>query len=189
MTKLEKKFLIKIPNNVQVYYHSNKSFVFFKNSFSKKKLKVNLNLLFLKNKNNTKYIYITSKKIVNNKNFTKVNLKKTTKLKIENLLLQLMNTICIKLKLVGVGYKVLKKNESNLMHFKLGYSHDIFFKIPCFFKMNTLKKNILYISGNSYENLTTFASIIRSYKIPEPYKGKGILYLNEKINLKIGKKV
>ena len=51
------------------------------------------------------------------------------------------------------------------------------------------KSTIIYISGNSLNNVTQITSNIRSYKKPEPYKGKGILYFNEKIKLKPGKKV
>ena len=47
----------------------------------------------------------------------------------------------------------------------------------------------LFIYGNSYRNVTQTAALIRSYKKPEPYKGKGILYETEKIVLKEGKKV
>ena len=185
----EKKFLIKVPSSIKVYYHSNKNSILFKTFTKKKKLNLKLNLLFLKDKNNNSYIYVTTKQINNLKNYNKVNLEKITVLNIKRIFIQLLNTICLKLKLVGVGYKVSKIEESNLLHFKLGYSHSLFFKFPAYFNVNILKGNILYISGSSLENLSSFASIIRSYKVPEPYKGKGVLYLNEKIKLKIGKKV
>lgn len=186
--KLEKKFIIKVPNDVEVYYHSKKSFIFFKSSITKKRLKSNFNLLLLKNKNNSCYLYVTNEELDGIENKKKLSRKLITS-KIKTFLLELVSKICIKLKLIGVGYKISKLKNSNLLHFKLGYSHDLFFKYPSFFNVNVLRKNIIYVSGSSLKNLSTFASILRSYKVPEPYKGKGLLFLNEKIKLKIGKKV
>lgn len=77
----------------------------------------------------------------------------------------------------------------DLLHFKLGYSHFIYFKIPKNLKIFCLKANKLFILGNSYLFVTQIAALIRSYKVPEPYKGKGILYTTEKIALKEGKKI
>jgi large subunit ribosomal protein L6 len=51
------------------------------------------------------------------------------------------------------------------------------------------KATTIFISGSSNQNVSQTAALIRSYKKPEPYKGKGILYDNEKIVLKEGKKV
>jgi large subunit ribosomal protein L6 len=73
--------------------------------------------------------------------------------------------------------------------FKLGYSHSLYFKIPEQLIIFCLKFTKLFIYGNSYQNVTQIASLIRSYKKPEPYKGKGILYETEKILLKEGKKI
>lgn len=189
MRQLQKKFLIKIPNDVQVYYHSNKTSIVFKTSLKKKKIKLDSALLFLKDQTNSSYIYVTSKKINSKVNYTQINSRVTTVSQIKKIFIQLLNNICIKLKLVGVGYKVSRAKNSNILHFRLGYSHSIFFKCPFYFKIDILKGNIIYISGSSLENISSFAAIIRNYKLPEPYKGKGIFYLNEKIKLKIGKKV
>lgn len=75
------------------------------------------------------------------------------------------------------------------MQFKLGFSHSIYYKIPEALKIVPVKSVFIYVFGNSYYNVTQAAATIRSYKSPEPYKGKGILYENEKISLKEGKKV
>lgn len=77
----------------------------------------------------------------------------------------------------------------DLLHFKLGYSHHIYFRIPANLKICCLKANKLFVLGYSYLFVTQIASLIRSYKVPEPYKGKGIVYTTEKIILKEGKKV
>ena len=75
------------------------------------------------------------------------------------------------------------------MLLKLGYSHDIYLKIPRNLEISSLKFTKLFISGFSYGKITQTAALIQSYKYPEPYKGKGILYENQKIQLKEGKKI
>ena len=98
---------------------------------------------------------------------------------------------CKKLNLIGVGFRVSVLNvlDFNLLYFKLGYRHAIYFKVPKGLKVFCLKSNKLFIIGNSYLFVTQIAALIRSYKAPEPYKGKGILYASEKVVLKEGKKV
>merc|ERR1711966_193348 len=98
---------------------------------------------------------------------------------------------CKKLKLVGVGFRVslLQMFNMNLLHFKLGYSHQIYFRIPTDLKICCLKTNQIFIFGFSYLFVTQIASLLRSFKVPEPYKGKGILYTTEKITRKKGKKI
>jgi large subunit ribosomal protein L6 len=90
-----------------------------------------------------------------------------------------------------VGYRAFDVDnfENKLLLFKLGYSHSIYFKIPIESQIFCLKRTKLFIHGNSYQDITKIAAFIRSYKKPEPYKGKGILYETEKIILKEGKKV
>merc|ERR1712137_941156 len=106
-------------------------------------------------------------------------------------LLEVSVTLYKKLELVGVGYRVfsLENDLSSILHFKLGFSHPIYYKINYNMKALCFKSTNLYIFGNSFNQINQTASTIRSYKIPEPYKGKGILYQNEKIKLKEGKKV
>lgn len=93
----------------------------------------------------------------------------------------------IQLKLVGVGYKV-KTELGFILTFKLGYSHVVSIIIPVGLKVTCLKKSVISIFGSDKQQVNNFAAIIRSYKKPEPYKGKGILYQNEKIILKEGKR-
>ena len=95
-----------------------------------------------------------------------------------------------KLKLVGVSYKVYNKKLKNfdIIEFKLGYSHSIYLKPAKNVSVVCYKSNILFIQGNSFE-ISQQASIIKSYKTPEVYKGKGILYQNETVKLKQGKKI
>jgi large subunit ribosomal protein L6 len=110
---------------------------------------------------------------------------------LKQMLLDISNFFCKKLNLIGVGYRVstLKKTNTDLLHFKLGYSHFIYFKVPKNLKIFCLKSNKLFVVGCSYLFTTQIAALLRSYKVPEPYKGKGIVYATEKIVLKEGKKI
>ena len=110
---------------------------------------------------------------------------------LKQMLLEISLLCCKKLKLIGVGFRVssLKVLDFDLLYFKLGYSHAIYFKVPKTLNVFCLKNNKLFLIGNSSIFLTQVAALIRSYKIPEPYKGKGILYMSEKITLKEGKKI
>jgi len=96
-----------------------------------------------------------------------------------------------KLRLVGIGYKVFieKFVNNQFLILKLGYSHNIYFKIPNNIKIECLKSDKIFISGFSYTEVTQVASTLKAYKFPEIYKGKGILYENEKLLLKEGKKI
>jgi large subunit ribosomal protein L6 len=95
------------------------------------------------------------------------------------------------MKFIGVGYRAFPLEISNkkLLHLRLGYSHQIYFRFLNELNFFCFKFTKLFIFGNSYQYVTQFAALIRSCKPPEPYKGKGILYENEKISLKIGKRV
>jgi large subunit ribosomal protein L6 len=95
-----------------------------------------------------------------------------------------------RLKLNGIGYKFIIISKLNtIIHLKLGYSHSIYFKLPESVTAKLTKNNVLFLLSNSNEKLLTVSEAIRSCKIPDPYKGKGIMYANEKINLKLGKKL
>ena len=152
-------------------------------------LKLKINVV-----NSARAIEITSNSFYSMSNYEKKKIKSvqgTTIAVIKHLLLEIVSVVYLRLKLVGVGYKASKLESSggNLLMFKLGYSHLLYFKIPNKLGVFSLKFTKLFIYGNSYQDVSQIASIIRSYKAPEPYKGKGILYESEKISLKEGKKV
>lgn len=115
----------------------------------------------------------------------------TTVAKIKQILIESTYTLYQKLNLVGVGYRVFAHEQlKNQIYFKLGYSHLIYFKIPSELNTHCQKFTKLFLFGNcSFDLLTQTASQIRVCKLPEPYKGKGILYDQEKIVLKKGKKI
>jgi large subunit ribosomal protein L6 len=91
-----------------------------------------------------------------------------------------------KLKLRGIGYTA-EVLDNNLI-LKLGYSSNIIIKIPNAIKIKIKKRKIVKIMGCDLNQITQFGSIIRLNRVPEIYKGKGVLYFKEKIFLKIGKK-
>ncbi len=87
--------------------------------------------------------------------------------------------------LKGVGYKA--KVENDKLTLTLGFSHPVVLDIPKDIKIEIPTPTEIIINSNSKENLGQFAAIIREYRKPEPYKGKGVLYKGEQIIRKAGK--
>jgi len=174
-----------------MYYCNAKKIIIFANSFFQKAVILKTKLSINKNK---RIIKITRDPFFN----TSMNeIKKLKAIQgtqvslLKQILFDMSLFFCKKLNLKGVGFRVSLLNilGKNLLHFKLGYSHFIYFKIPKNLKIFCLKANTLFIQGHSYVFVTQIAALLRSYKAPEPYKGKGVLYTTEKIILKEGKKV
>ncbi len=90
-----------------------------------------------------------------------------------------------KLEIVGVGYR--GEVQGNLLKLSLGFSHPVLFPIPEGIKMDVEKQTLITIKGINKQLVGTIAAKLRSIKPPEPYKGKGIRYLGEKIRKKVGK--
>lgn len=90
-----------------------------------------------------------------------------------------------KLIVEGIGFK--SEVKGNMLNMALGFSHPVNVEIPADLKV-TAEKNVIIISGMNPENVGQFAAKIRSFKKPEPYKGKGIRYDGEVIRRKQGKK-
>ena len=86
----------------------------------------------------------------------------------------------------GVGYKATQKVK--VLELLLGYSHPINFQIPEDLKVEVPKPTQIKISGIDKQRVGQIAANIRSYRKPEPYKGKGIKYKDEIIRRKEGKK-
>jgi large subunit ribosomal protein L6 len=183
--------LIKIPKHTTIIYDSKKKFIVFIGPVRTKTLKLQLKLKIIKGLNLIGVTTDTFKKLSNNESKKIKALQGTTEALIKKYLIETTYTIYEKLKLVGVGYRVFPVSdfESKLLMFKLGYSHPLYYKIPEALQIISLKFTKLFIYGTSYQKVSQISSLIRSCKLPEPYKGKGILYDNEKIILKEGKKV
>ena len=90
------------------------------------------------------------------------------------------------LELNGTGYRA--SISGNNLKLQLGYSHDIDYIVPKEVKAECPKQNIIKLSSFNKEILGATAAEIRSYRKPEPFKGKGIKYENEFIFRKEGKK-
>jgi len=93
-----------------------------------------------------------------------------------------------KLEINGVGYRAQVKGK--VLNLQLGHSHDINFPIPqgIDIKLEGDRQNIVAVSGVNKQQVGQVASKIRSFRKPEPYKGKGIKYVDEYILRKEGKK-
>ncbi len=89
-----------------------------------------------------------------------------------------------KLEINGVGYRVAQQGTDLKMN--LGFSHDVIYKIPAGITAS-VEQNVITISGISKQQVGQVAAEIRSLKKPEPYKGKGIKYVDERIIRKSGK--
>ncbi len=90
------------------------------------------------------------------------------------------------LELVGVGYRAALKGKQ--LNLQLGFSHDVNYDIPDNIKITVEKQTILKISGADKQEVGTVASKIKSFRPPEPYKGKGIKEKGQYILRKEGKK-
>ncbi len=94
-----------------------------------------------------------------------------------------------KLELVGVGFKA--SNQGNLLDLSLGYSHNIVFEVPKELKVNTQQEKgqnpVIILEGVDKQLIGQVAAKLRSLRKPEPYKGKGIRYIDEVVRKKAGK--
>ena len=93
------------------------------------------------------------------------------------------------LELVGVGYRV--SNQGNIIEFSLGYTHPIFIQLPKEVKVETKSERnqnpVVILESCDKALLGLICAKIRSFRKPEPYKGKGILFKGEVIRRKSGK--
>lgn len=89
------------------------------------------------------------------------------------------------LEIIGVGYRA--ELSGKIINFNLGYSHAIAFPLPDGISASIDRQTRITLSGADKELLGLTAARIRALRKPEPYKGKGIKYLDEKIRRKVGK--
>ena len=90
------------------------------------------------------------------------------------------------LELVGVGYRAALKGQQ--LNLQLGFSHDINFDIPEGIKIVVEKQTVVKVSGSDKQHVGMVVSKIKSFRSPEPYKGKGIREQGQHILKKEGKK-
>lgn len=89
-----------------------------------------------------------------------------------------------RLEINGVGYRAEVKGKSMVLN--LGFSHSIDFPLPEGISAK-VEKNIIILSGIDKQALGAAAAKVRSFRPPEPYKGKGVKYIEERIIRKVGK--
>ncbi len=91
-----------------------------------------------------------------------------------------------KLELVGVGYRAAVQGKA--LNLTLGFSHPVVFDIPDGISIEAPTQTEVLIKGIDRQRVGQVAAKIREFRPPEPYKGKGVKYSDEKISLKEGKK-
>ena len=105
---------------------------------------------------------------------------------IKNMVLGVVGGFTKQLVLEGIGYKASVAGQT--LTLIVGFSHPVIIVAPDGVKL-VLEKNTLTVSGPSKEAVGQFAASVRAIKPPDPYKEKGIRYINEKVTRKQGKKV
>ena len=101
-----------------------------------------------------------------------------------NIITGLMTGYTKQLEINGVGYRAAVKGK--VLNLQLGFSHDIDYPIADGLEMS-VEKNVITIKGIDNQQVGQAAAEIRSFRPPEPYKGKGVKYLDEHIVRKAGK--
>lgn len=103
---------------------------------------------------------------------------------LQNMVLGVTEGFTKKLELNGVGFRVAV--DGNRLKLSLGFSHEVIFSIPEGIAIS-VEQNIITVTGISKQQVGQVAAEIRSLKKPEPYKGKGLKYVGERIIRKSGK--
>ncbi len=91
-----------------------------------------------------------------------------------------------KLELVGVGYRAAVQGKT--LNLTLGFSHPVVFAVPEGITIETPSQTEIIVKGVDRQLVGQVAAVIRGFRPPEPYKGKGVRYAGEKIELKEAKK-
>ena len=110
----------------------------------------------------------------------------TTRALVNNMILGVSKGFEKKLQMVGVGYRA--KVQGSDLHITAGFSHPVVVTMPEGIKVETPAPTEIIIKGINKQLVGETAAKIRALRPPEPYKGKGIRYVNEHVSLKEGKK-
>ena len=191
MNQQKKKFNLKIPQDLLVIFSHGKRTLTVVGPVTTKSIKLKLKIIINKT-NQTLSVSPVQLCHMSNAEKKKINvLRASTIAQIKHLFVETSTTIFQKLKMVGVGYRIDFTNDSEkkLLTLKLGYSHYYYVKVPNNLALNCFTKTKFSIFGNSYYDISKLSSQIREKKIPEPYKGKGILRENDVVHIKEGKKI
>jgi len=110
----------------------------------------------------------------------------TTRALISNMLTGVTAGFERKLALVGVGYRA--KMQGKKLDLTLGFSHPVVYEVPAGVDIETPSQTEILIKGIDKQRVGQVAAEIRRYRPPEPYKGKGVRYADERVVLKEAKK-
>merc|ERR1712079_704790 len=188
--KIFNRNTVKIPSNIICFLCGEKKFLLIKGKIGSRLIKLDVNIFLL---TELGLICVTNNPIDRLGQWNLCNtkgLQSITKTLIKKAFLDVTRMSYKKLKLIGVGFRVafLEFEQFNLLKFELGYSHDIYFNIPDDIKVVVTSPTKIIISGTISDRVSEVTSKIRKLRLPEPYKGKGILHDNENIILKVVKK-
>ena len=110
----------------------------------------------------------------------------TTRALVNNMVIGVTKGFERKLSLVGVGYRAAAQGDT--LKLQLGFSHDIIYNLPKGVKAETPSQTEIVIKGYNKQQVGQVAAEVRAYRSPEPYKGKGVRYIDEVVHLKETKK-
>ena len=173
------KINITIPEKVKVLLSGNT--INIEGPLGKQSLNVDLEMFEL-NINDGKEVSIKPKKLDD----TSKRLWGMNRSLLNNAIIGASNGYEKVLELTGVGFRAALKGK--ILNMQLGFSHDINYDIPEDIKILVEKQTIIKISGSNKQQVGMVASQIKSYRPPEPYKGKGIKEQGQYILRKEGKK-
>ncbi len=110
----------------------------------------------------------------------------TTRARVQNMVTGVSEGFTKELEIIGVGYRAAVQGQTLIL--QLGFSHDVNHAIPEGISIQCEKPTSIKVSGADKQRVGQVAAEIRAYRKPEPYKGKGIKYVDETILRKEGKK-
>ncbi|WP_185859101.1 50S ribosomal protein L6 [Blattabacterium cuenoti] len=179
MSRIGKKPIF-IPENVNVKIFDNKILV--KGILGSLSQKISKKLKFIFHENQ---LIITR----NQKDKESKSLHGLYRVLINNMIVGVTKGFMKELELVGIGYRASYKE--NILDLNLGFSHNIMMQIPeevhIEIESEKGKNTILILKSHDKQLLGMISAKIRSLRVPEPYKGKGIRYLKEEVRRKSGK--
>ena len=170
------KLPITIPNGVEVNYDSAKIIV--KGKFGTLERIIPETILIQQNEN---VLSVSLKNEIRNLK----SLHGLYRTLINNMIIGVSEQFKLTLVLKGVGYRAAVQDKEIILN--LGYSHPINIVIPESISIEVVQNTTINLKSCDKELLGLFAANIRTWRQPEPYKGKGILYKNERILRKAGK--
>jgi len=110
----------------------------------------------------------------------------TTRALINNMITGVTDGFERKLELVGVGYRAQAQGKD--LNLTLGFSHPVVYKVPEGIEVEIPSQREIIVKGIDKQQVGQVAAEIRRYRPPEPYKGKGVRYSDERVVLKVAKK-